>query len=834
MNAITQNQFNDDCLTVELPEKLHFLLTEPARYKIIYGGRGGAKCLALGTKVIMYDGTLRNIENIWPGELVMGPDNKSRKVLGTTRGTSLMYKVHQTSGIDYVVNSAHILSLKKSNASIKDIGEISKAGNARRPNGRYSGYSEITNINVIEAANKSKRWRENFRGYRAGLLNFEEKYVTINPWYLGLWLGDGKSDDAVIYTADQEIKDGCYDYANKLNLNVIIYNQPNNKSVGVRFRRKELKGNGKTSKFLQWFSQYNLWNNKHIPLDYLTNSEEIRLQVLAGLIDSDGSVHNNGYMIAQTNERLAKNIKYLADTLGFRTSLNKRKTKCTNNGVTGEAFYISISGDTWRVPCKVERKKIKKEDIHKNKDFLLSQIKIECVGEGEYAGFVLDGDHLFLLEDGTVTHNTETVARSLIIFAMQMKLRIACFREFQNSIKESVYETIKLAISDMNLQSQFDFKIDKIICTRTGAEFIFYGLRYNIESIKSLARIDIAWIEEARNVSKISLDKLGPTIRGRHEDDPNGMGGPFGKGPEIWISFNPELDGDEIYKRAVRQVDKYFPEYVKNKKGELERYAIVVKINYWENKFFPESLRQEMEVAKVADHDTYMEVWEGNTKLVLAGAVYAKEIKKVILENRRGKVPYNSNKPVYTFWDLGHSDKTAIWFIQRIGIEYNIIDYYENRLEKMPHYIKYLQDQEYTYASHYLPHDGDAETLSNVTPKKQLQTAFPNANVKIVIRPSKKAVGINAARTVFDLCNFDEENTADGWQALCNYAYKVKEENGVFSKEPEHDTPWSHGCDGFQTFALSLKTETDTKKKEPKTVGSGNRMNMRGSNSWMG
>lgn len=456
-------------------------------------------------------------------------------------------------------------------------------------------------------------------------------------------------------------------------------------------------------------------------------------------------------------------------------------------------------------------------------------------------GFLLSEPARFkILYGGRGGAKTESIVRVLLAFATQRRLRIACFREFQNSIDESVYATLVNCIYDIWKDGswiyEWDIQAKSIINKRTGSEFIFAGLRYKIEAIKSMARIDIAWVEEARNCSKTTLDKLFPTIRGVYKEGENG--GPFGQGPEIWISFNPELDSDEIYKRAVKQKDKYFPDYVvDDETGERVRYAIVVKINYFDNPFLPPDLRLQMQVAKQAskddEDDEYLHVWEGHTKLVLAGAVYTKEIKKIVRENRRGRVPYNPNKPVYTFWDLGHSDKTAIWFVQYAGVEFNIIYYYENRLEKMPHYIKYLQDTGYNFIQHVLPHDGDAETLSNVTPKKQIQDAFPNCKVRIVQRPSKKAVGINAVRTILDLCNFDEDGTSDGWACLCNYAYKVNENNGVFSKEPDHDTPWSHGADAMQTMALSLKPEQEQKK--PKTVGSNVRTlhNFKSGNGWM-
>ncbi len=440
--------------------------------------------------------------------------------------------------------------------------------------------------------------------------------------------------------------------------------------------------------------------------------------------------------------------------------------------------------------------------------------------------FLLDTPARYkVLYGGRGAGKTENIARALIILSSQKKLRIACFRELQTSIAESVHETIKNQINDMGMYDEFNILDKTITSKRTGSEFIFKGIRYNINSIKSLARIDIAWIEEAVNVSKGSWEKLGPTIRGRHEDDPNGMGGPFKKGPEIWISFNPELDTDETYKRFVLQRDKYAPDY-----REGERYAIVEKLNWTDNKWFPPDLKLEMELAKEKTPDDWLNVWEGHTKQTINGAIYAEEIKKVLLENRRGKVPYDSSKPVYTFWDLGHSDNTAIWFVQRVGVEYNIINYFQDNLKKIPYYIQHLQSLEYNYGKHYLPHDGENETLAGRSVAKQLRDVYPKI-VTVVPRVPKKVMGIRAARLVFDLCNFDEENTSDGWQCLCRYAYKV-DEDGKWSREPDHDTPWSHGADAFQTFALSLKSETEVKK--PKVVYSSTRFKPNSHNGWMG
>ena len=161
-----------------------------------------------------------------------------------------------------------------------------------------------------------------------------------------------------------------------------------------------------------------------------------------------------------------------------------------------------------------------------------------------------------------------------------------------------------------------------------------------------------------------------------------------------------------------------------------------------------------------------------------------------------------------------------------------MINYYENRLEKMPHYIKYLNDTGYNFATHNLPHDGSAETLSNVTPEKQLKAV--GYKVRIIQAPAKKYIGINAARTVFDLCCFDESNTERGLQCLRRYTYKVDPDTGNFSKEPDHNTPWSHGADAFQTFALSLKSETASEKKPAKAPAKIVNLNTRNNTGWMG
>src|ERR1700761_1688724 len=222
-------------------------------------------------------------------------------------------------------------------------------------------------------------------------------------------------------------------------------------------------------------------------------------------------------------------------------------------------------------------------------------------------GFLLfESARLKIAYGGRGAGKTENYARALILLSRTKKLRIICGREFQNSIDESVKATIEANINELDLDDDFLITKKQIICKSTGSRFMFMGLRYNISKIKSMGRIDICWIEEAAQISANTLDKLFPTIRGRSDFEED-KGGPFGDGPEIWISFNPDLEDDEVYKRFVLNQIKYAPEFVNGK-----RYAIVSKINYWDNKWFPPDLALEMEVMRNASEDKYLEVWEGN------------------------------------------------------------------------------------------------------------------------------------------------------------------------------------------------------------------------------
>ena len=369
---------------IQPQEIYHPLYTDNEKFIIlITGGRG---CETPTQEVIMSDLTVKQIKDIKVGDFVMGDDGCPRKVIGTMRGQSEMFRVQQTSAEDYFVNDAHIISLRKSGDSIRD--------------GRYTAYPEFLDMRITDFVNQSKRFRDRFRGYKSNSIPYIEKYVNIEPYLLGVWLGDGTSMFPQVTTADFEIKDYLREYADRNNMRLAI-----NGIRGNAITYRLAKNGGLTNPLMDTLREYNLISNKHIPQDYISNSENVRLDLLAGLIDTDGCMLRNGYEIIQKNEKLAKQIKYVADTLGFRTSINKKLARC-NGKDCGFVYRVFINGDVWRIPCKISRKKINKDEVRKNKDWHLSQLSIESVGMGDWCGICLDGNQRYLHSDGTVTHNS--------------------------------------------------------------------------------------------------------------------------------------------------------------------------------------------------------------------------------------------------------------------------------------------------------------------------------------------------------------------------------------------------------------------------------------------
>lgn len=187
------------------------------------------------------------------------------------------------------------------------------------------------------------------------------------------------------------------------------------------------------------------------------------------------------------------------------------------------------------------------------------------------------------------------------------------------------------------------------------------------------------------------------------------------------------------------------------------------------------------------------------------GCYYANEMALARIQGRICRIPV-VDVPVNTFWDIGRSDYTAIWFHQQIGLEHRFIKYHEATGEKLGYYVKYLQDTGFIWGTHYLPHDAEHKRLSdtNESTKEMLEKAGLD-NIEIVPRVSLLGNGIQAARNVFGSCYFDEQECAVGIKRLSNYKKKWSPSLGCFTDEDQQDDN-VHGADAFRQFGQMAET----------------------------
>ena len=368
-------------------------------------------CFGKDTPILMADGSIKAIQDICIGDEVMGPDSNPRKVLNVHKGVDNLYKIDQTRGDSYVVNSNHILALYKTRRSR---GSQSRIGKMKQ----YAWYSEIPWLEdqfIQDFIKRTPCMNDKYRGYKVSI-DYPSKKVDLDPYYLGLWLGDGQNNNQGIATVDEEIVRFLESYAKSLGLKLRVRSQKSETKCKSYFICKELGEKGHP--IMKALRKYNLLHNKHIPKEYLVNSRDVRLKVLAGLIDSDGGIRYNICYYSTIYKQLAEDIKRLADGLGFRVRLEKRNNYVKFLNRNYESYQLTISGLLDEVPVLLERKKIrfngkgnsyeKPVSLSGYNVTILSKLKITPFGEGEYYGFEVDKDHRFCLGDSTVVHNSKS------------------------------------------------------------------------------------------------------------------------------------------------------------------------------------------------------------------------------------------------------------------------------------------------------------------------------------------------------------------------------------------------------------------------------------------
>jgi hypothetical protein len=437
-------------------------------------------CFARDTPVLCWNGTIKMSQDIVVGDELIGDDGNKRVVICTMNGTDMMYEVTQNTGITYVVNSEHKLLLKCSRektiywenstncwkmhwfdrTSYSMHSKQVRVDDSKTKEQAYAeldafkntlNFPEEIEITAADYVKLSASVKKNLMGYKSEAINWEKKEVPLEPYMMGLYIGDGINDgmsfainaemdkEILVYIMDWAEKNSCevvhddtYRFrlrrkGNKQNVQYAIGHsssasckgciekkcdlcdipRTNEEPINVRSDRNALR------EVIDYYGM--LYKNKSLPLDYLVNGREERLQLLAGLIDTDGSVNsmNEGKRIQyiSSKKELAELVVLLSRSLGFNTTIRSISKKGVSFSKGGEKkdyddhYGVNISGNISAIPTLLPRKKC--VDSAPNKNMLHTGISVRAIGEGEYFGWSVDGNKRFLLSDTTCVRNCD-------------------------------------------------------------------------------------------------------------------------------------------------------------------------------------------------------------------------------------------------------------------------------------------------------------------------------------------------------------------------------------------------------------------------------------------
>uniref|UniRef100_A0A6C0KTR6 DOD-type homing endonuclease domain-containing protein n=1 Tax=viral metagenome TaxID=1070528 RepID=A0A6C0KTR6_9ZZZZ len=518
----------------------------PYNSLLLYGELGSGKCHAINTPIIMYDGSIKMVQDIQIGDLLMGDDSTPRTVTSLARGKDKMYNIIPVKGDKYTVNEEHILCLKASgfpklchnhyNSHFNFNVQWLENNKFKTRNFSYNKNDEdsrkkteecatlffeeikknentcdnVFEISVKDYLKLSKKYKAFLKGYKAPV-DFEEKSLPIDPYMIGYWLGYGSKRDAVITSQDSSV-------LKYFNINLKEY------GLTLNFRSNYdygISGNGKlgNNKFLNTLKELNMVNNKHIPMIYKCNSRENRLKLLAGLIDSDGHLGNDacGFEFTQKNEVLMDDVIFLARSLGFSCYKSIKKTTWTYKGVKkyGFAYRTNINGEgVEEIPTIIPRKRANSRKQIKN--VLVTGINVEYVNYDDYYGFTLDGNCRYLMGDFTVTHNTCSaigVAEEMRDYLKQMGINkrtiIVASPNVQDNFRRGFFDDRKLKLVDglWNIRDCTGNKFLKEINPMNMKGIPKDKIITQINAIINASYIFLGYVEFANYINKVESGK---------------------------------------------------------------------------------------------------------------------------------------------------------------------------------------------------------------------------------------------------------------------------------------------------------------------------------------
>lgn len=398
---------------------------------------------------------------------------------------------------------------------------------------------------------------------------------------------------------------------------------------------------------------------------------------------------------------------------------------------------------------------------------------------------------------GRGSGKTTSFALMAAVFGMRMAKAgrrgvIVCGREFMNSLDESSLAEVKLAIASKPWLAAFYDVGEKYVKTRCGRiAFAFVGLRRQLDSIKSKAKILLLWVDEAEPVTAGAWHKSINTVRE--------------EGAEVWVTWNPESKRSATHQRFRERS----PERSK-----------IVELNWRDNPWFTELLERRRQDDLKNRPEQYDHIWDGGFVTAVEGAYYAKDLAEARLKGRICRIERDPLMQIRAFWDIGgtgaRADAVSIWIAQFIAREVRVLNYYEAQGQPLATHVAWLRDNGYAKCLCVLPHDGSTnDKVHDVS----FESALREAEFDVDVIPNQGTgaakMRIEALRRLFPQILWNEATTEAGREALGWYHEKRSDDDRNIGLGPNHD--WSSHCaDAGGLMAVAYEAPAMTEAPRPR------------------
>jgi hypothetical protein len=477
-------------------EALPAALTALAEQKrgVIWATTG---CHAKGQLILMADGSVKRVEFIVPGDRLMGPDSTPRTVQRLIRGRDEMFEIRPVKGESWIVNGDHVLSLIDT---------------------RKSRSGEITDTTVRNWMGFSRTKKHLLKLFRTEVEFSEYPELTVEPYMLGIFLGDGSFSPYLSFcTMDEEVVDYLIESSKTWNYTLRKDGKQNNKAssympvYGLKGYSYDKEEGTLQNALIQLGLRNKTAKDKFIPHEYMIQPKEKRLELIAGLLDTDGHLSHSGFDWISKSEILADDMVFLCRSVGL-AAYKKRCKKGCQNGFEGIYYRVSISGNCDIIPNKVQRRKAPPRK--QVKDVLKTGFDVIPLGyEDDFFGFEIDGDQRYLLGDFTVTHNSGKSVLlsqlSKIIFEDLKEREIIVISTPTQSLVNQLSETVSEFVGEENVGKFFanEKRIRKVTVTCNPS---IAGLGESLKKNNVGVRLLIA--DEVHNTQAESLRESIPAL----------------------------------------------------------------------------------------------------------------------------------------------------------------------------------------------------------------------------------------------------------------------------------------------------------------------------------